>query len=101
MTDEQEDAGIGRLASRYSAINRRVDCLKNKLKEASQPAYEAAIRLRCGPGFSATQLRDELTRVDWQGVLTTTDALVVSEEEKKQVEACLRRAGLDNLIRGY
>ena len=98
MTDDELDAGIGRMVSRYSAVNRKIACLKSRLQEASKPAYDAAIRLRCGPDFSAAALRIDLGRVDWGDLIATADTLAEQEDERARIEACLREAGLDNLI---
>ena len=101
MTDQEIDAGIGRLTTRYSTVNRKIACLKGKLQEAAKPAYEAAILLRCGPGFTATRLQDELAKFNPDEIAATAKALIASEDEKAQLEDRLREAGLDNLIRQF
>ena len=94
MTDQEIDAGIGRLTTRYSTVNRKIACLKGKLQEA-------AILLRCGPGFTATRLQDELAEFNPDEIAATAKALIASEDEKAQLEDRLREAGLDNLIRQF
>ncbi|MCY4388425.1 MAG: hypothetical protein OXC18_15155 [Desulfurellaceae bacterium] len=99
MTDTEVDAGIGRLATRYSAVNRKIACLKGTLQEAAKPAYEAAILLRCGSGVTALRLQDHWAKLNPHDIIATIQDLVASEEEKAQIEDRLREAGLDNLIR--
>ena len=101
MTDQEVDAGIGRLATRYSNVNRKIACLKGKLQEAAKPAYDAAILLRCGPGVSAQRLHDQWSQIQTADILTTIQMLQEAETEKAQIEDRLREAGLDNLIREY
>jgi len=99
MTDEEQNAEIGCLIQRYNASVRRVACLKSKLQKSSRLMQDVSVLLRCGAGFSAGELHDEVGKLDWNDLVECVQNLVEETENRGQIEDLMREMGLSQLIK--
>ena len=99
MTEHEVDARIGRLISRYAEVRRKIACLKDKLQESREPAYQLSIALNPGPQLRSERILKALATLDMGEVVALTSDLKASEEEKAGIENSLREIGLEDLIK--
>ena len=95
MTEDETDAGVGRLARKLTEVKRKLACAKDRLKEFEPAAtgLSACFNVRQAPDYEKLQALCRET--DWRSLVETANALVTLTEEKTRLEECLREAGVD------
>ena len=99
MTDEETDAGVGRLVKRYADTKKRIACIRSRIQEMDKGAERAGTSLRNMHLGDYEQTKAEFDAVDWSGISDALGKLVELKNEKERIEECLRGAGLEDLIR--
>ena len=100
MTEDETDAGMGRLARRYAETKRKIACVRGRIDDVREAAETACRELRfLGTGESAAAKKAEFDAVPWLALSEWLGTLTKLEEEKTRLESCLRDAGLGDLIR--
>ena len=97
MTEEETDAGVGRLARKYAEVKRKLACVKDRLAENREGigSLHAALKVEPIDGFDWPQ--KACAAIDWPTI--QRDASLLSElgAEKARLEGALQEAGLGNL----
>ena len=98
MTEDETDAGMGRLARRYAETKRRIACVRGRIDEVHEAAEKASRDLRYVQS-TVTDTKAQFDAVPWSDIGEWLGKLVKLEEEKGRLEGCLKDAGLGDLIR--
>ncbi len=99
MTDEETDAGVGRLVKRYADTKKRIACIRSRTQEMGKDAERARMSLRNMHLGDYEQTKAGFDAVDWSGISDALGKLVELKIEMDRIEECLRGAGLGDLIR--
>ena len=99
MTDEETDAGVGRLARRYADIKREIACVQGRIDEAREAAESSSSELRYLHAKDYAKIKARFDAVPWADISGWLEKLVDMGEEKKSLEGYLRDAGLGDLIK--
>ena len=99
MTDDEVNAGVGRMAHDYAETRRKIACLRNRI--ASH--HGAVLTLLTTVGEAQTvgygALQHACSGVDWDALTADADALAAMGKERERLEHCLREAGLGELVK--
>ena len=99
MTDEETDAGAGRLARRYAETKKKITCIRGLVQETEPAAFKAAHSLRSVHVGDYESIKAGFDAVDWEGISKNLTSLVELGRKKAEIEDCLRDTGLGDLIR--
>ena len=99
MTEDETDAGTGRLARRYADTRRKIACVRGRVNEVCDAAGKASRDLQCIHTGDYAETKAQFDAVPWSDISDWLEKLAKLGEEKEQLETCLRDAGLGDLIR--
>ena len=99
MTEDETDAGAGRLARRYADTRRKIACVRGRVNEVNEAAEKASRQLRYTHAGDYAGIKAQFDAVPWSDISDWLEKLAKLGEEKEQLETCLRDAGLGDLIR--
>ena len=97
MTEDETDAGIGRLARRYAEIQRQIACVKGFLHEKGKGAEGAAMSLRNMNSGNYEKTKKAFDAVPWVEISNHLGELIELSRERKRIQDCLHQAGLGAL----
>ena len=98
MTDEQVEAGIGRLAKKYNEVNEKIACVRMALMEHQKKLRDVVDAINLATQGQYAKPSVTCAEVDWEGLCKHADELPDLADEKTRLEACLQQAGLGRLI---
>ena len=96
MTDEQCDAGIGRLVKEYAEVKKRIVVLERTQAHVREALQKAATALMTEKGPNNPERFEYMDHTELNALL---DDLCAMKEEKTQIEQALTHAGLGNLVK--
>ena len=99
MTNEEKEAGIGRLVLAYEDVRRKLGCAGHRL-DAHQDAVDKLAAALIGPARNPGTLRERCAGVDWEGLRADADLLAELTDEMRRLGKHLMDAGLDRFARG-
>ena len=98
MTDEETDAGVGRLVRRYADIKKKVACLTDQIQKHSGAVTQAGSNMKLNNHLYGSLL-SAWDVVDWEALGKNMESLREQVADKERLEGLLNDAGLGGLIK--
>ena len=98
MTENEIDAGIGRLARKYAEINREIACVRHRLSEHGIKFRALADAINMASQGHAGAPQAACAAIDWDVVCGDASRLPELATRREELEGCLREAGLSEVI---
>ena len=76
MTDEETDAGAGRLARRYADTKRKIACVQGRIDEAHEAAESSSQELRYVHAEDYAKIKAKFDAVPWANISGWLEKLV-------------------------
>ncbi len=98
MTEDETDAGVGRLARQYAEIQRQIASVKGFLHEKGAGAETATVSLRNMNFGDYEKTKKAFDAVPWAEISNHLGELAELARERKNIQDCLHQAGLGALV---
>ena len=98
MTDEETDAGVGRLVRLYADTKKKMACLTDQIQKQSGAVTQVGSNMKLNSNLYGSLL-SAWDVVDWEALGKNMESLREQVAEKERLEGLLSDVGLGGLMK--